>query len=281
MNSKIILSTILVLLFSISFASAVVVSDVSQGRLFPGDQTALSIELKNTLDDDVEDVSFNLDFGNVQFISIGGSEKSFDEIRDGRTKSFTINVKAFQDIKPGDYNIPYTISFIDKDDNRVEKIGSIGIIVGAKTELDFDVELEKNVIGESGKLELKIVNRGFGEVKFVNVEISGQGFTILGTNTDYIGNVESDDFETASFNVIFDELESQVVATVTYKDFDNNQQVESYTQRLQIYSKKEGIELGIIERNNTFIYVILVLTVILLWILYRVWRKKRKKINRK
>lgn len=280
MKAQMILTMLAVFIFSISFASAIGVSDVSQEGLFPGDVSRVNIELENNLDEDVEDVSFNLIFENTQFISIGASEKSYDEFDDGKTKSFTITVKASQDIKPGDYNVPYSLSYVNSDGDVVQKNGSIGVVVGAETELDFDFELEKNVVGEQGSVSLKIINSGFGDIKFVSVRIVPDGFTIIGTESDYIGTVDSDDFETSTFDVVFDNEDAKILAIVSYKDFDNVEQVSNVQRDLNVYSVEEGIELGIIEKSNTFVYVISFVVLVVAWIVYRSVKKRLKKKSR-
>ena len=276
MNKKII-PLVFALIFSLNFASAIIVSGVSQGDLFSGGQTNLNIELKNDLNEDVEDVSFNLVLANMPFISIGSSEKSFDEFKEDKTKSFTINIKSSQNIQPGDYNIPYSLSYADKDGKLFQKTGSIGIIVKAKTELDFAVETENSVIGEKGKISLKIINDGFGDIKFVNVKITPKGFSIIGSNSDYIGTVSSDDFEIASFDIVFNDKNSVLDAIVEYKDFDNKDQIQNIQIPIKVYTKKEAIDLGIIEKNNTFFYAIGIILVIILFIFYRVLRKRSRK----
>ena len=264
---------------SLNFVSAVVVSEVKQSQLLPGDQTNVQITLKNNLNDDVQDVSFNLVFTGTQFISIGSSEGSTDEIRSDKSKTFFFNIKSAQDIKPGNYNIPYTIVYTDIDDKVIQRQGSIGIVVSGKTDLDFSVETEKPVIGESGKLTLKIVNSGFGDLKFVNVKLQPQGFILLGSDSDYIGTINSDDFETATFDVIFKEENARLVASVDFKDFDNNQQTRNIDLPITVYSKEKAIELGIIQKNNTWMYSIVVIVIVLIWFIYRAIRKRTKKRN--
>jgi len=281
MEIRTVFTVLVLFLFSVNLASAITVSDVSQDLFFPGDRVGITIDLKNNLDEDLTDASFNLVFDNQPFIPIGGSEKSWDEFDDGDRKSFTITIKSAQDIKPGDYNVPYTLSYTDEDDEFVEKTGSIGIVVGAKTELDFDIELENNVIGKQGQISFKIINGGFGDVKFVSVKIIPEGFTIIGTDRDYIGTVDSDDFEVANFDVLFDDKDARVIVVVNYKDFDNNDKVENIQRDLTIYSVDEAVDLGIIERNNTFIYVVFVVIIIIAWLVYRNVKKRQKKKKRR
>ena len=277
MKTKIITIFALFIL-SLSFASAVVISDVSQQELFPGEQTNLDLSVKNTLNDDIEDVSLNLVFDNTPFIPIGGSEDGVDEIRDGNTKNFHYVIKASQDIKPGDYNIPYEITFLDtRKDETITKTGSIGIIVSARTELDYSAEIENNVINEQGKVTLKIINSGFGDIKFVNVQIFPEGFILLGSANDYIGTVDSDDFESATFDVIFNDENARLIALVTYKDFNNNEESITVDLPLTVYSRERAVELGIIDKNNTLLYIGGVIVLIILWFVYRYLKKRNKK----
>ena len=264
-------------LISLNFASAITITDVSQEELFPGETAIVNIDLKNNLNENVEDVSFNLLFDNLPFIPIGGSEKSYDSFDEGKSKSFSLTIKSSQDAKPGDYSIPFTLSYVDSNGDVLKKSGSIGVIVGAKTELAFDVESKNNVVGENGQVSLKLINSGFGDVKFVTVKIIPEGFIIIGSDSDYIGTVDSNDFESATFDVIFNSENARVNAIVTYKDFYNVEHTENVNRAVKVYSKNEGIELGIIQKNNTMIYIISVVVVIVLWLVYRTIKQKLKK----
>ena|SRR3989344_694708 len=277
MRKKIIFIVIALFLISLNFVSAITITDVSQEELFPGETSIINIDLKNNLNEDVEDVSFNLIFDNLPFIPIGGSEKSYDTFDEGKSKSFSLTIKSSQDAKPGDYSIPFTLNYVDSNGDVLKKSGSIGITIGAKTELTFDVELKNNVVGEKGQVNLKLINGGFGDIKFVNVKLIPEGFTIIGSDNDYIGTVDSDDFESATFDVIFKSEIARINAIVTYKDFYNIEQFENINREVKVYSKNEGIELGIIEKNNTLIYIISVVGLIVLWIIYRIIKRKLKK----
>ncbi|MBS3091824.1 hypothetical protein J4466_00235 [Candidatus Pacearchaeota archaeon] len=278
-----LLSLALVITLS-SVASAITVSSLTQGKLYPGEQATISLSIKNTLNQDVEDVSMNLLLEETKFISVGGSEESIDEIREDKDKSFDFTLKASQDIAPGDYNIPYVISYTDpnpsSDGKKIEKKGSIGVTVSARTELDYIASAENPVIGQQGKVSLKIVNRGFGDVKFVSVKIKPQGFTLLSSEDVYIGNVDSDDFETATYDVLFKDQTARLKASVEYRDFDNKKLVEEIDLPLNVYTREKALELGIIQKNNTWMYGIIVVFVVIAWFVYRTI-KKRMKRNKK
>ncbi len=278
MEIKNIFVIIPLLIFSLNFVSAVVVNDISQDDLFPGERGFVSVDIKNTLEEDIEDVSLNLELSEVPFISVSGSEDNVDEIRDGDIESLRFELKPSQDIGPGDYNIPYTLTYDIKNGNSSQvKTGYVGVTVGARTEIEFSTDLENNIVGETGQVTLRIINRGFGDVKFVSIRISPEGFALLESNLEYVGTISSDDFETATFDVAFNEPNANLVAVIEYKDFNNRDQTENVRIPLNVYSRDEALNLGLIQKNYTWVYVVILLVVVVGFFVYKAIRKKRKK----
>ena len=277
-------TTILILavfILSLSLTSAVVISDVRQGNLFPGETVTVNVDVKNTLNEDIEDVSLTLILDDKPFITIGGNEDSEEEIGDGDEETFTFKLKAAQDITPGDYNIPYVLTFVDSDGNSTSKTGSIGIEVGARTELEFSALAEgPAVVGRQGKVSLEIRNIGFGDVKFTSVKIQPQGFIVLGEDNEYLGNIDSDDFETADFDVIFRDTNARLVATVTYKDFDNQEVTKVVNLPLTVYTKEKALELGLIQKNYNKYYLGGIIILLIVYLIYKRVKKVRKRNRR-
>ena len=257
--------------------------NVDQQRLYPGEKTKISIDIENTLDDDIEDVSLVLYLSNTQFTSISGSETDIDNIDSDDKESLDFDIKASQSIKPGDYNIPYTLTYTIDDNNLTKKTekGAFGITVGAKTELTYTIETETNVIGQKGKLSLKIVNKGLGDIRFVSVKLNPQGYNLLGSDTIYIGTVSSDDFETATYDVVFNSQSPKLIATITYRDFDNNKISEDVNLPIKVYTKDEALKLGIIKSNSSIYYLIVFFIIVIAYITYRIIRKRRRNNKRK
>lgn len=274
---KCVLVGMIAVLYLLSIVGATVVVDsVTLERLTPGKSSLLRVDLKNNFGEGVEDVSLVLNLENTGFSTVGSSESSQDRIRSKDDKVFTFQLKANNNLSPGDYNIPYTVHY-KLDDNRTTQSGSFGVTVTADTELSFSVETEKNVVGSQGKMSLKIINSGLGDVKFVFVELSGTGFEILGSNEEYIGTVSSDDFEVSTFDVVYKSTSAKVNAIVKYKDLENREQVERVEIPVKVYTVEEGIQLGIIQKNNTFIWIALVVFLVVVWFIYRILKKRRKK----
>jgi len=269
------LFVISILIINFSLASAVIVKSVKTDTFSPGKDGIIRIEVENILEDDVKDVSLRLDFTGLPFTPVGSSEEGTDELGDGKEEDFTFRIKAANDITPGDYQIPYILRFREQGETQTtERFGSIGVTVTAITELSFSVSGETPVVGREGKITLKIINKGFSDAKFVLVKVFPEGYTLLSESQVYIGSVDSDDFETATFDVIFNKEDAKIIAIVEYKDFNNKKVIENINFPLNVYSEERAIELRIIKKNNTPLYITVVVTLILFWILWRTIRKR-------
>jgi len=273
---KLIVLSIFALLFSLSLVSALVIESVDINKVFPGQISPLTISVKNNLNDDVEDVSLVLKLDEILFTTSGSSEDSEDEIREGKKRNFNFALKISSNINPGDYNIPYELTYTDVEDERITKTGSFGVTVSAKTELSYGIELDNNIIDEKGKLSIKVINSGLGDIGFVYVKIiSTNGFEVLSTNEEYIGAVGSDDFELATFDVLFKETGASLTAQITYKDFDNNQETKTILLPVNVYSREKALKLGLIKKDYRWVYGVIA-GIILIWFIYRRIKKKNK-----
>ncbi|MBU0894616.1 MAG: hypothetical protein KKF48_03195 [Nanoarchaeota archaeon] len=296
MNSKSIIPFLaLIFLINISFASALVV-DADYITIYPGEQGSVNIDVENNQNFDIEEVSVQIILVHVlpdgtsislPFTVIGSSEKELDDLDEDDDDSTSFTLKASTDIEPGDYNIPYVITYVDADDNDddYEKAGSFGIRVSAKTELDFAAEakgasIETPILEQEGKLSLEIINKGLGEIKSMSVEIFPQGFEILSKSKIFIGGVDADDTDFATFNVIYKTTTPVLKAKITYKDFDNNDQIENINLPFKVYTSEEALEKGLIQKSNTGLYIGIIILLIIIWVIYRKIKRRKKKKNR-
>jgi len=266
---------IITLILLTNLASALIINSVAADTLAPGQEGLIRIEVENIFDDDAKDVSLALQFKDIPFIPIGTSEQSTDEIEEDEDEDFVFRVKTANDAKPGDYEIPYTLTFeIDNDDRS--RSGTIGIKVRANPDLVFTADSNNAVQGRQSQINFKIINKGFFDARFVSVRIIPEGFTLLSESEVYIGTVDSDDFETATFDARFNKDNSDFVAVIEYIDFDNKKIIENVEIPLTVYSQEKAIELGIIKKSNTLTIALILIAIILLWILYRTIRRRQR-----
>ena len=262
-------------ILSFQLASAMTVNSVSVDDIAPGTEGVIRIEIENTLSETAEDVNLNLNFLGLPFIPIGSSSGGVNEIKEDDEENFAFRIRASNDIAPGDYQIPYILTF--RINNGLQtRTGSIGVSIKAQPELSYSSDIENPVVGRQGKISLKIVNKGMADARFVSVDINPSGFTLLSEKEVYIGTVDSDDFETAVFDVVFISEKPKLTATVSYTDFENNKKTDEINLPLKIYTRKKAIELGIIQRNNWPFYIGIVAVLIIIWFIWRAVRKRQR-----
>jgi hypothetical protein len=125
------------------------------------------------------------------------------------------------------------------------------------------------------------VNKGVTDIKLMNMKLMPSNkYRILSNDEVYIGNIDSDDYETADFKLFIEkskEKQIKVPVVLEYKDANNNDFKEAIELTLDLYSASEAKKFGL-KKGNGFVgnLVIAVIVVAGLFI-YRKWRKHKKK----
>lgn len=282
MHKKIFLILFVVVLLKLVTVSSLIV-DAPYIVIYPGEQGKIEFEIENNEKFYIEQVSMVLNLNNLPFTSIGSSEKDVDDIDEDRDETVSFTLRASTDIVPGDYNIPFTIKYLNAEDNdqEFESKGSFGLRVSAKTDIDFSIETrgdstESAIVGQKGKISLEIINKGLGEVKSVSIQIFPEGFELLSSEKVFVGTINAEDSDIVTFDVIFTEKNPILIANLNYKDFDNQDKDKELRIPLEIYTQEEALKLGILQKSNITIYIVIIIVIIILWIVIKRIRKRRK-----
>lgn len=278
---------LVIYIFSMISLASAVSADAEYITIYPGEEGSVKIKVENNENYDIEDVSISVvpstisstgQIVSLPFTVIGGSQKDLDDLDEGDDDSATFRIKASTDIVPGDYNIPYIIYYkIYGENEQLQEEGSFGLRVSAKTELDFSSETNENpIVGQQGKISLEIINKGLGEVKSVSVQIFPQGFELLSSDKVFIGSISADDTDLASYDVVYQSTSPVLSAKIDYKDFDNNDRTETVKIPLKVYTQEQALNLGLIAKSSTGFYIGIVITLLVIWLIYRNIRKRRK-----
>jgi len=277
----------LYLLSLVSMTSALVIDSVimdSEG-ISPGETADIEIGLKNNGEEDVSDVSVYLDLKDIPFAPFdSSSEFGIDEIREGKTKYAKFEIIALSNAKSQTYKIPVEISYTEEE---VVKIKNSLISINVNSEPVIGVLGEDDLLikGRESEVVIKIINKGLSDIRFLEVEVgSSSYFNLLSQKNVYVGDLDSDDFDSVDFNVFFknsvsDNFNFPVV--LKYQDAFNNKYEKSFDVQLKVYSKDKAIELGLIEKSNTSLYFGGVVVLVVGFFGYRWWRKRKrlKKVN--
>jgi hypothetical protein len=292
MKTKLLLIFALVLVISsLSLTSALIINSVEQDPLYPGQETSIKIDVENNLDYDLnDDVTINLIFNSIDpitgqidltkpsiFSSVGSSQDTVDGIDEDDSETFSFRVKASNSIQPGDYSLPYQLSYTSKNNSVVTETGTITITINSKTLLDYSIKQDTKILNQKDRLTLRIINKGFGDVKFLTVEVQPQNFVLLSEEKIYIGSISSDDSDSANFEILLNKANPTFTALVTYKDFENNDISETINFDLTAYTNEEALKLGLIKKSYTTLIVAVIAILIVLGLIIRTIRKRRNK----
>ncbi len=272
---KILIGFLLPLLVFTSLTYALSVDSVTVDRVSPGEDGIIKVNVENDGNNDIDFLSFNMDFPEDKIIPIGSSGASLNELKEDDDETFAFKFKVANDLPAGTYSISYLINYEENNAKREQK-GTIGIVVSAEPELEVTADIEMPVMGQQTILNIRIVNKGLADARFVSLSIDSEGITLLSEKSEYVGTIDSDDFETAAFDIIPNTRRPNLEVRIQYKDFDNNPQTMSVSLPLRVYTKEEALNLGLINRNNTMVYTIAVVVLLLIGYFWRRARKRKK-----
>lgn len=276
-----IIITAMLVLSMMSLAFALRVDDVSTNpnSIAPGQTSDVVLLIKNNGDDSVTDVSVALDFTNLPLAPYNsGSEFSISEIESDKTKQAQFEIIALNDAKSGIYKIPVKIEYKENDVAKTKQM-VISIMVNSEPIIEVSVEDGLLLKGKENKVSLKIVNKGLADVKFLEI-LTGTStyYNLLSQNKIYIGDVDSNDFQTVDFSLFFkDNVPSTInlPVTINYKDITNKEYSQDFVIPLKVYTTSQAQNLGLVAKSNTGYYV-LGIVVIVLYIIYRLIRRRKR-----
>jgi len=300
MKSKILIIITAILLAQIYLVSSLTINSVetSPSEVQPGKVIGLDLSIKNDLSDSVDDVVVTLNLNGI-IQSIGTSQQAvyssvpfapyqssnqetIDTIDSDEHETVHFDLKAFSNAASGTYIVPLTANYLLSDGTSVENqfLGVATLVVNAKPNIVISSEESSLIKGKNSKITLMIVNSGLGTSEFLTVKLlPTSGMTITSPDSTYIGSIDSNDFDTADFNIFVNANAPSTLSLpvqVTYTDSQNNQITENENVLIKIYTQKEAVSLGLASGSNVFLIVIVVILVVVIYFIYRRARKRRR-----
>lgn len=271
---------LLVIIINLYLIHSLTIDSVAiSDEIKPGEIARISIGIKNDGDNDIEDINIALDLTNAPFAPFNSaSENSISEIEENKIKYTEFEIIALNNAKSGNYKISLLINYKDGSEKKT-KNSLISLTVNSKPIIDISVEEGLFIKNEKNEIVFKINNKGISSVKFLDFFINRGVFELLSPDKYYIGDIDSNDFETVKVKFFFGEEADFVNIPIKafYKDDLNNEYKEEFNLKLKVYSKKEAIKLDLLERDYKIFYLIFLALIILAYILYKVFRKRLKK----
>ncbi|MBS3136920.1 hypothetical protein J4232_00680 [Candidatus Woesearchaeota archaeon] len=268
--------------------SIITIEDVSVTPeiIAPGETTKIALKINNPSESTIlRNIEVNLGLSattigteivDLPFIPKGSSSsKSISELFAHETSVVEFSLVAYPSADSKLYKIPLTIKYTDDKGFNYTKSELIGISINTKPELLVtleNTELNKQVV--EGKITINLINKGLNDIKFVTVTLlpTEEYDTLSASNIIYVGNIDSDDFETADFKIKTNNItdKTTIKAKIEYRDAFNT-----------IHESQESILLLLQEpqqQKNGIITKIIIGVLIVGIIIYFVLRKKKQRI---
>ncbi len=246
----------------------------------PGEDIELKLKVKSLTNADIRDVKLSLNLVDTTtvtyyFAPIGSTnEKIIETINSGQEKEVVFTLATSPDTPIDVEKIPITMTYLDDEGNSYSK----SYLIGIKTyeEPAYILALEDKTIYkelQKGTVTFSIANVGKASLNYLSVELVDQPlyYKLLGTNKNYVGNLDSDDFDTAEFEIYSEDSEASKLPLkikLTYKDDYGKLFEEEHEIEVMLYGKKDAMKYGLEAPTGTSMITntILLIIVTVFWV---------------
>lgn len=256
------------------------ISSVNPESIVPGKKTSVEFTFKNPTEAMIKEITVKPDFGNTPFTPINSiSERRIPYLGPLEETILTYELVADTSYETKPYKIPVTINYNDYNGRSINKSDIIGLLI--KPDVNYVLGVEETEVhskGDIGNVVVSISNNGFTDMKFVNLQLlDSDYYEIIGSSRIYLGNLDSDDFETAEFRIKSRKSKSLPLSIlVNYKDNYNNDISEQKIISLPMYSRGMAAAYGLTKPNGSFFNTIIYIVIILfMYACYKEWRRQK------
>ncbi len=265
------------------------ITNISVEMLEPGKINSMKMTLANNGVSLIRDINIELDIdsSSIPIVPVySSSKKKIYHLPGGMSEELSFDLMAETDASSEIYKVPIFVTYYDEAGTRYVKNETIGLLVGSKPEIEVNVEESEVFTKKSkGKVTIAISNTGTSDIKFLSAELlEDSKYKILSAvKRSYLGNLESDDFETVSYDIYtnagYKDSEIMLKVLLDYKDAFNNEASEVVEVPLKVFSSSEASRYGLKPSSSMFSYLVMLVIVIVIYQVVRDWRKT-KDINK-
>lgn len=248
--------------------------EVTPHPVRPGANATLTLSLKNNGKLTLKDIDVNLDLSGSlnSFSTFGtGTLQRIEYIAPQESKE--VNYQLISDPKAENrvHNFPVSLQFRDERNNKYNTSSRISIIANAPPRILVMMEDSKlTAVNDTNDVTFKIVNNGASDLKFLTLRLEpSNDYKILTpSTTNYLGNLDADDFETADFKVKANVASPSFLMTIDYADPYNNRYNQTFMVPLNILDLNSTT-----QSSNWKTPAMIIVALLFLGVAYFAWRK--------
>jgi hypothetical protein len=241
-----------------------------------GTTTHMNVTLENTANAYFRNIELGLNPGQQTPVVVSGtSTERISSMAPDQTKTLSYTLNVDEGAENGVYTVPISLSYENEAGASISRSASTGIVIGGRPNIDIGLNNDGSInAGSTGEVNFRFVNRGEGTAKFVQIEVlDGEDYTIRSGSSVYLGDMSSDDYQTASTEIYTNDTVDSVTmpVQVTYQE---NGQEQTFTKDVEVdVLTEEERSLYNTSSRNPVIPIAIVLIIAGAGIYY--WRKKR------
>lgn len=224
--------------------AGIIISDVqiTPQTSTPGESASIQLTIQNNANSLLREVNTQLQLADTPFApQQGATRKRAGNLAVGEQATITYELAAQPDATAGIYRVPVTLSFQDRNGNTREQEDLIGLTIDTQQRVSANVENVERT-DQGAQITVRVVNKGLSEIKFLEAQASeNDGYTIREQErTSYLGNIQSDDWQTMRFEIQTSQQEVSIPLSYTYQDAFNQQHQQEQTLNVTLPASEQG-----------------------------------------
>ena len=199
---------------------------IDKTTLIPGKETSLKFTINNVGSASLRDLTFSWVNEDNIVLPVGSDNTKYVKYIDvGDSAELDYQVIADSNAEAGLYKLDLTLVYDDPASDTEKEINTIaGVYIGGGT--DFDIAFSET---SSGQTSFTIANIGSNPASSVSVIVPQQeGWTVSGSNSMIIGNLNTGDYTVASFAL--QSAQTRLTATSQQEDMTQEELMAQRTQ---------------------------------------------------
>lgn len=249
-------------------------------ELLPGRVGYIKMGLTNYAKFTMRNLWLTLDTDDMPFSGFESSNERFiAKIDPGETIYETFKIIVDGDAESKIHNTPVVLEYQDDIGTEYTRDVEIGIVVNERPKYLMNIE-ESTVLYEdqTGEVVFSISNTGTADINFAILELlpaTNGEYEVISAPKVYVGNLESDDFETIDYKIHINGVKEDAVPfnlVMTYKDNFNNQYEDDHQLLFKIYSKRKAGKYGLAEVTGIggYIFYLMIFTLIVVFTIFMI-----------
>ena len=183
----------------------------------------------------------------------------------------------------GIYKLPIELRYKDSLNKNYSKNALTSLSIRTVPEVFIvheQIEIIRN--GTKNSVTVSIVNRGLSKIKFMTATLGdseNEEYLILSPESVYVGDINSDDSETAQFDLFINTTQQSIsiLLSVEFKDESGNNYTVSERISVRVFTDEEAVRYGFENAVTTDPLILGVVAIIGIYVLYRVYRFATKR----